>query len=332
MDKILFIDNLKIFDKWASKTYPYKIEQIKKSSKFDFIDVSDDTPQPIENYKIVVFGWNATLISKYYTTKHNFYSKKISNLENSESIKSKIDKFLDHPNKYLVTQDLHQYDYENGINGLINYLSKYRFKGIISPYKNATAMPIIIKSLPNLRIIDIPHHIDETKFKDWKLEKKYDIFLFGNTSVTAYPFRNRLMKLLEKNKNRYKIIIWKPIRNYFRYDSRISNDSLSKMINRSLITICTSSSYNMLLGKYFETSMSKSLIAGNMPEDGVNIWKDNYLHLDPTDSNREILLKLDIALKDRISFNNKIENAYENMRSFYLSKFADHLYVYLMNL
>ena len=42
MNKIIFIDNFKIFSKWASKTYEYKIKKIKENnSLFKYIDFDD---------------------------------------------------------------------------------------------------------------------------------------------------------------------------------------------------------------------------------------------------------------------------------------------------
>jgi hypothetical protein len=325
MDKILFIDNDKIFENWASKTYEYKINSIKRSELFDYVNI-DNLNSLNKNYNMKIFGWNATYISKYYTNKYTFYSKKIKNLEISDQIKTMLISHLGHTNKYLVVQDLHDHDYENGINGLIQYLKKYNFKGIITPYREATKICQIMKEVPNLKIIHMPHHIDENNFKDYKLKKTIDIFLFGNISPTVYPFRNRLSKLLENNKDKFNVEIWKPIRNYFRFNPNTSNDKLSKIMNRSWITICTSSKYNMLLGKYFETSMSGSVVCGNMPCDGLKIWNDNFISLCENDSDEVILQKLMEILKDKDKLKNYTNTMTKKMEYYNLSNFSTHLY------
>ena len=89
--------------------------------------------------------------------------------------------------------------------------------------------------------------------------------------------------------SKYRVNIWEGFRNYFRFNEKISNKKLSEEINKSWLTICTSSKYNLLLGKYFETSMSNSTVCGNMPEDGKNICRDNYIELNPEMSDEEII-------------------------------------------
>ena len=51
------------------------------------------------------------------------------------------------------------------------------------------------------------------------------------------------------------------------------------MINLSWLTICTSSIFELPLGKYFETGMSNSLVCGDIPIDIDNILKGNYLKI-----------------------------------------------------
>ena len=69
MEKILFIDNTKVFEKWASKTYEYKINQIKQNDNFVFVDIDNLDTINEKDYNTVVFGWNVTYISKFYTFK-----------------------------------------------------------------------------------------------------------------------------------------------------------------------------------------------------------------------------------------------------------------------
>ena len=48
MDRILFIDNTKIFKKWASKTYEYKINTIRENPKFVFVDIDGVSVKSIQ--------------------------------------------------------------------------------------------------------------------------------------------------------------------------------------------------------------------------------------------------------------------------------------------
>ena len=45
------------------------------------------------------------------------------------------------------------------------------------------------------------YYMDNNIFKDWKLEKKYDIFFYGNIQINTYPFRNRLYYLIQRDKD-----------------------------------------------------------------------------------------------------------------------------------
>lgn len=329
MTNILLVDNFKIFEKWASKTYQYKIDKLKEDDKFKVIDINKINEINLDDYKTIILGWNMCIYSKYYTLKQEFYSKKIQGLENFSEIKNKTVKLLEHKNKYLIVQDfINKDDYEYGLNSLISYLKEYNFKGIITPYLNTTATNPLKNELPNLKFIHIPHHIDENKFKDWGLEKNCDIFLFGNCVKSRYPFRNRLVQILESLKNKYNIVLWNNLmtRNYFRFNPKISNENLSKQINKSWLCICTKSYANVLLGKYMETSMSSSCVLGNMPTDGKEIWKNNYIHIDENMTDNEIIKIIENALKDKNKLQNNIKIMKEQMNKFYLSNFPNRIY------
>ncbi|ADO67276.1 hypothetical protein crov243 [Cafeteria roenbergensis virus] len=331
MTQILLIDNFKIFKSWASKTYQYKIDQLKKDSRYKVIDVDELTNIDINNYKNVIFGWNLCIYSKYYTLKHNFYSKKIPGLESLSSITLKTTSLLESSNinKYLIVQDfINPDDYQEGLKSLTLYLKKYKFTGILTPYLNTDATIPLKKELPNIKLFHIPHHIDETKFKNWKLNKEYDIFIFGNCKKNRYPFRNRLLKILEELQQVYKICFWNDImsKNYFKFNKNISNENLSKQINKSWLTICTKSYADVLLGKYMETSMSASCILGDMASDGLNIWKDNYIKLNDKMCNDEIKTIIKQALENKQQLLNNINIMESKMSQFYLSSFPDRIY------
>ena len=108
--------------------------------------------------------------------------------------------------------------------------------------------------------------------------------------------------------------------------NKISNENLSKKINQSWLTICTSSYANVLLGKYIETSMSNSCVLGDMPPDGLNYWKDNYIHIDNKMSDNEIIEIINNSLKDKENIKNKIKNMNRIIKIFNLSNFSDKIY------
>lgn len=329
MTTVLLIDNFKIYENWASKTYQYKIDKLKEDSRFKIIDIDDIKNTNFNNYKTLIFGWNLCMYSKFYTLKHNFYSKKIPQLENFTDIMMKTKEILSHPRKYLIIQDfVNVDDYQKGLQSLVYYLDRFKFKGIITPYLNTPASLPIKEKLQELEIIHAPHHIDQHKFKNWNLTKNIDIFIFGNCKSNRYPFRNRLVKILESIKHKYNICFWNDImsKNYFKFNPKISNENLSKQINKSWLTICTRSYADILVGKYMETSMSCSCILGNMPTDGQKIWKDNFIKITEEMTDEEIINIIDKSLDNKELLINNINIMEKKMKQFHLTKFPDRVY------
>ena len=75
-----------------------------------------------------------------------------------------------------------------------------------------------------------------------------------------------------------------------------------------------------MFGKYFEASMSKSIVCGNMPKDGENIWNDNYINLDYTMTDEEIINILKKALKYKSILIKKSNTMYSKMNDYQLNK------------
>ena len=115
----------------------------------------------------------------------------------------------------------------------------------------------------------------------------------------------------------------------FKKTKNISNNKLSQAINESWLTICTSSKFDLLLGKYFETSMSGSIVCGNMAEDGKEIWKGNFIKLTPEMSDDEIFKVLAKELKFKSKLIKKIKKMLPIMEEYHLSKFSQKLYNYI---
>lgn len=325
----LFVENKKIYEKWASKTYPYKCDRIEQDRRFKFVDIGEGhiDVKKLENIDTLIFGWHGIPINKYYTSRHSFYAKKVAGLEESEHIKKIIKPVLDLPcKKYIVVQDMHDEDYLGGVEGLINYIKQTGINGIITPYLETDSIRKCQKHIPELDIIWLPHHIDSKFFRNWKKgDKKYDILLFGNDHAKFYPFRNRLIRLLSSKEDIFVIHKIDKPRNYFRYNAAVSDRKLSTKISESWLTLCTPSKLDYLLGKYFETAMSGSVVLGNMATDGEKIWEDNYIQLDPSMSDEEILETVSNALDNKKDLLSKAQ-LMENKISYYsLDNFTEHL-------
>lgn len=329
--RVLFVENFKIFEKWASKTYPFKCQKIKEDPRFEVYDFGSGLVhiEPLD-YDVLVFGWHAVSINKYYTTKQSFYSKYVDMLEEQCDVDGILEPLLSCKDvvRYVVVQDLHEEDYKGGVQGLVEYLKTHEINGIITPYYNTKNINRVRAGVPRLNIIWVPHHIDHDMFKNYSMTKKYDILLFGNDHPKFYPFRNRVIKLLETKGADMGIKVHKVPRprNYFKYNAAVSNASLSKMMNQSWLTLCTSSKLDYLLGKYFETSFSNSVVCGNMASDGVIIWEQNYVHIDESMNDEEILKIIFESLQNKEKLMNISKNMQEKMEKNYsLRYFTQHL-------
>lgn len=333
--KVLFVENFKIFEKWASKTYPFKCQKIKEDPRFDIYDFGSEQREiDTTKYDVILFGWHAVSINKYYTTKQEFYSKYIDGLENEEAVQAILDPLFlcENVKRYVMVQDMHQEDYKEGVQGFISFLQKYDITGIVTPYYCTKSINNIRNLMPALKVLCLFHHIDHTIFKQYNLEKKYDILLFGNDNVKYYPFRNRVTKLLERHGERLGIVVHKVQRprNYFRYNAAVSNASLSKMMNQSWLTLCTSSKLDYLLGKYFESSFSGSVVCGNMASDGIGIWDNGYVHIDEKMKDTQILETIKNALEDKEKLKRMAHEMQLRMNEhFCLKDFASNLYASL---
>lgn len=237
-------------------------------------------------------------------------------------------------NKFILLNDIHEQTFgktllvekktypskhpDLGAEYFINFLEKYDIKNISSK--------VICQELANIlkegqlhisKCFIIPHHIDNTLFRDYGMTKKYDILIYGTISK-SYPLRMRLKKLLVTKKIFNVRVINKK--------ENIRDIELSKIINQSWITIATKSSFDYLVMKYFEISASKSVIAGDMPEQGKQIWGDEYINLDNTMDNKQIINKLKKILDKKQLLNRISENMYKKIhRSYSYNSYCNKL-------
>jgi hypothetical protein len=171
--------------------------------------------------------------------------------------------------------------------------------------------------------------INVDKFKDYQLEKKYDILIYGSreflhpfkkeelssiqnfingyegkhnlkieeeTLLNFYYLRDRLEKLLvEKRNDKYKIKVL-PMCGI--YNAQISNEYLSMLINQSKITIACSTIADIMMHKYLEIGASKSVIMGNIPHDYKDLFENRMIGIDYFESDESILEKIDDALSN----------------------------------
>lgn len=311
MQKVLFTDNLSLMnDNPMSTCYILKCNMIKNDERFYFYNIGGNETIDPTLYSTVIFGCRSIYLYKCY---RHIMEKKIYD-RNIELCKIK--------NKFFIIQDMHPKTYKNIIN-LCTFLNTNHINIIFTFFNNAEAK-LIKKYTPNVKHLHIPHHIDTSIFKFLNLEKKYDILLFGSIHPTHYPFRKRLFELINANKDKFNVhFIPKPET----FNAELCEDGLAKLINMSKICIATKSKYDYLVGKYFEISLCKSLIAGDIPTDGIGIFKGRIIELNNTMTDQQIIDKLLSSLNNYDKFACKIDYLHDfTYKTFRLEIYPDKLY------
>jgi hypothetical protein len=185
--------------------------------------------------------------------------------------------------------------------------------------------------------------VNSHRYKNYNLEKKYDIFIYGTRHYmnyiephnadkdykqnweqhnnkllpnehNFYPLREKLEQLLLKHKHKYRLHI---LPNASIFDAPVANEDLSKLINQSWLTMATSSRADIPMSKYFEIGASYSGILGNIPSDYNDLFKNNIVEVTEWMTDEEILSTIDRALEDKQKLQEMINRLGDRMQQEY---------------
>lgn len=270
-------------------------------------------PEKFPHDQILLVGIRGTDVNAYNKDKISEEKKKMV-----AEIKEKL-KIL--PNKKcLIVSDIHPYTFIDGYLGLTKYCQYTGITHFCSRVEMNEEYFELKKILKNVKFVCVPHLIDLTIFKNYGLEKIYDILYYGVDYRQSYPFRNRLRKLLSSDQCaglKIRIIDRK---------EKIDGAELSKYINQSWLTTATPSRFNYMVKKYFEIPGSYSVVLGSMPNQGLAIYGDNYIHIDETMSDEMIVGIIHKALQNKKNLLEKTEKMYHLMHQNYnISQFKQLL-------
>jgi len=230
---------------------------------------------------------------------------------------------LDHiPCRCVILEDMHKNTFKGGVELFCEHLDQY-YNYVLVTY-DCEELEYIQSRCPNIRrFFVLPHFIDTETFRDYGLEKVWDILLYGNMRVEHYPFRSRLKNLLSESDLSLKIVDHP---GYENYDPSVCGAGLARMINQSKITITTPAYSDYLVAKFYEISAAKCMIAGKMATEGEAIWQDHYIRLDEDMSDIDILERLKQALADEDRLEASINHMYENVQTKHgMDKFQEAL-------
>jgi len=150
------------------------------------------------------------------------------------------------------------------------------------------------------RMHNIPHCADHSIFKDYELSKTTDVLLCGSLLLEKYALRRRFIGIIEKLKaHGYKAAIYQHPggRMGDAHTGRYLVD-FAKSINAAKICLTCSSTLRCAFGKYVEIPMCRSLLAGDLPDERQEFFESFMLVIDSTDSDDQIVAKIEAQLLD----------------------------------
>lgn len=251
-----------------------------------------------------------------------------------------IDQFVGTKNLVFLTADLH---YWSLFPDLINHaLGKSTLTPAMSEYGRLFEMfdhlsirhLIACYSCPELEQIQryrpglITHvinlHFDPAIFRHYKEQKKYDVVVYGSTLSQTYAFRHRVLQLLIGSQQ-FRVLHLKSEDQL--YNEQICGIGLARKINQSWMGLATVTDFSYLVGKYFEIPACRSVVLGDMNDQGAAIFGGRYIHIDETMSDSKIVKIVNGALCDRQRLQKVSSHMYRKMhRNYTLERYERKLF------
>ncbi|MCA9750230.1 MAG: hypothetical protein KC414_14065 [Romboutsia sp.] len=303
-----------------NKSHMHRMDALAKHSciKIEDINMLTELEDNVSNY--------STIILDQFCYCRSYYKPNIS-LTEIERILIKYKSLNDNNKVIMLFEDLHPITFLGGNKLIFESINKANPDIMVTHYE-CSEWDFIKNHITNkqTQTVTIPHHINTEIYKDYNTEKKYDIFFYGCLDPIFYDFRLRLDKLFRRQKRGLNIRFFAHP-GHQRYDPQKCDTNLAKMINSAWISIATISKFSYLVGKYFEISACKTVIAGNINEQGRQIWsKDDMIEINNDMTDDEILDILVEALSDKNRLKNMSERMYNKIRdNFNCDQYADKI-------
>jgi hypothetical protein len=173
-----------------------------------------------------------------------------------------------------------------------------------------------IKNYSHIEGVKFYHNVQcaERKiFKDYGLNKDFDVQVIGAIRPLIYPLRSRLNELIEtqivpKYNVKYRLLTH-PGYIINNVDNQVVN--YAHQLNRAKINITCSSKFNYALAKYSEVPLCKSLLLADMPGENQDWYKKWMVLLENDFSDKRIVELIVSLLKDNKSYEEKVTIGYE---------------------
>lgn len=169
----------------------------------------------------------------------------------------------------------------------------------------------------NIRSIDYPHFVDfNNSYNVLSKDKNYDILVSGHMSTHSYPLRTKLAHLLlEKKKHR---IVHLPHPGYSKQGAthQFYGESYIKIAAECRLAILCTGDDDSLVMKYLEFAKAGTLPVGDFPSNMPQTSREAMLAVKKTDSDDDILRRIDALLDDHVSLDKKTSSYRDGMKIF----------------
>lgn len=183
---------------------------------------------------------------------------------------------LSHPNKILITADIHKYKWAKSASHIRQFKKQYDVKQILCRALNANF------AQSNSKLF--AWSLDENTWKYNEDDKIYDVCLIGNPSIRIYPLRAAFLRRIKYTKYKYISGVrdrkGKYLKNYA--GSSIVGEKYVKKIQKSKVFLFDSSVYKYPVKKYFEAMACGALIMADKPMNAEEIGLidgENYIEV-----------------------------------------------------
>jgi hypothetical protein len=200
-------------------------------------------------------------------------------------------------------------------------------------YKSKSATESYRQVFPNKCLTNVSSRFVNTNiYKNYKLEKKYDILIYGTRNfkypykkeqfrsiqeyilkfqdnynvvinndmpINFYPLRIKLENIMNKLSDKCRILILPETSILDKNITNIANENLSMLINQSYLTVACPSIADVLMHKFLEIAASNSVILGKYPTDYKDLFEGNMIEVDEFMEDDLIIKIIDDALADK---------------------------------
>ena len=181
-------------------------------------------------------------------------------------------------------------------------------------------------NIPGIKFVYIGHCAEKTIFKNYNLDKEYDILIAGCVSP-HYPLRNTFLGLLPYLKQKYKCH-QHPHPGYDLTDAHTDRylREMAIAINKARITLTDTGIPRSRYGKYIEIPMcGVSAICGDLPDDKADDY-DFVIEVNTTMTPQEIFDKISFYLDNEDKRLEKVNKGIEFSKNYTQEHYAERLH------